>query len=410
MNENVWPLILLGGGLLAFLLVVPFLSKNYSLNNFKSKTVGDGQHGTARWATPREIHTTYHVVPFRPRRWRKGEDLPTVQGIILGSMGGRKRRAKKGAISQATHKLLERLRRPTAGKKEKRKPKKKKTAISKIKNVVEDQQDVRALVDSDDIHCLMIGASGVGKTAYFLYANLEYASASGMSYLALDTKGDLARNYGAIASRYYGYKVSVIDLRNPTRSDGFNFLTLMNHYMDIARMHPENLAARARAEKYAKILAKTIINPDGDATQYGENAFFYDSAEGLLTAIVLLLAEFAPPKDGEPEKRHIVSREKKAKRSPSSYQPSSWCRICWRYRSQEARMAFSCSWMNCHRSIRPGGWQAQPSPVRISLWLRSCPPSCPASTPFWIRNWSRSSATTAPSTPKCLPRRSAPSF
>ena len=128
-----------------------------------------------------------------------------------------------------------------------------------------------------------------------------------MSYLALDTKGDLARNYGAIASRYYGYKVSVIDLRNPTRSDGFNFLTLMNHYMDIARMHPENLAARARAEKYAKILAKTIINPDGDAAQYGENAFFYDSAEGLLTAIVLLLAEFAPPKDGEPEKRHIVS-------------------------------------------------------------------------------------------------------
>ena len=383
MNENVWPLILLGGGLLAFLLVVSFLSKNYSLNNFKNKTVGDGQHGTARWATPKEIHTTYHVVPFRPRRWRKGEDLPTVQGIILGSMGGRKRRAKKGAISQATHKLLERLRRPTAGKKEKRKPKKKKTAISKIKNVVEDQRDVRALVDSDDIHCLMIGASGVGKTAYFLYANLEYASASGMSYLALDTKGDLARNYGAIAFRYYGYKVSVIDLRNPTRSDGFNFLTLMNHYMDIARMHPENLAARARAEKYAKILAKTIINPDGDAAQYGENAFFYDSAEGLLTAIVLLLAEFAPP---------------------------SWCRTCWRCRSQEARMAFSCSWMNCHRSIRPGGWQAQPSPVRINLWLRSCPPSCPASTPFWIRSWNRSSATTAPSTPRCLPRRSAPSF
>ena len=307
MNENVWTLILLGGGLLAFLLLVTFLSKNYSLNNFKSKTVGDGQHGTARWATPKEIHTTYHVVPFRPRRWRKGEDLPTVQGIILGSMGGRKRKSKGGILLQTSRKLLEKLRRPTAGKKEKRKPKKKQSAISKIKNAIENQQDVRALVDSDDIHCLMIGASGVGKTAYFLYANLEYASACGMSYLALDTKGDLARNYGAIASRYYGYKVSVIDLRNPTRSDGFNFLTLMNHYMDIARMHPENLAARARAEKYAKILAKTIINPDGDAAQYGENAFFYDSAEGLLTAIVLLLAEFAPPKDGEPEKRHIVS-------------------------------------------------------------------------------------------------------
>lgn len=306
MNENVWPLILLGGGLLAFLIAVSFLSKNYSLNNFKSKTVGDGQHGTARWATPKEIHTTYHVVPFRPRRWRKGEELPTVQGIILGSMGGRKRRAKRGVISQTTHKLLERLRRPTAGKKEKRKPKKKMSAIFKIKNVVEDQQDVRALVDSDDIHCLMIGASGVGKTAYFLYANLEYASASGMSYLALDTKGDLARNYGAIASRYYGYRVSVIDLRNPTRSDGFNFLTLMNHYMDIARKHPENLAARARAEKYAKILAKTIISPEG-SSQYGDNAFFYESAEGVLAAIVMLLTEFILPEKDGTEKRHIVS-------------------------------------------------------------------------------------------------------
>ena len=306
MNENVWPLILLGGGLLAFLLVVSFLSKNYSLNNFKNKTVGDGQHGTARWATPREISKTYRTVPFRPRRWRKGEDLPTVQGIILGSMGGRKRRTKKGVISQATHKMLERLRRPTAGKKEKRKPKKKKSAISKIKNVVEDQQDIRALVDSDDIHCLMIGASGVGKTAFFLYPNLEYACACGMSYLALDTKGDLARNYGCIASKYYGYQVTVIDLRNPTCSDGFNFLTLVNHYMDRAKRNPNDLAAKAKAENYAKILAKTIVSPEG-SSQYGENAFFYESAEGVLAAIVMLLAEFILPEKDGTEKRHIVS-------------------------------------------------------------------------------------------------------
>lgn len=60
-------------------------------------------------------------------------------------------------------------------------------------------QELTALVDSDDIHCLMIGASGIGKTAFFLYPNLEYACASGMSWLALDSKGDLARNYGTIA-------------------------------------------------------------------------------------------------------------------------------------------------------------------------------------------------------------------
>ena len=303
MNENVWPLILLGGGLLAFLLLVTFLSKNYSLNNFKSKTVGDGQHGTARWATPKEIHTTYHVVPFRPRRWRKGEDLPTVQGLVLGSVGDRNHKSERGFLLKTSRKLLEKLRRPVEGK---RKTKKKSKALSKVKKMIEEQRDIRALVDSDDVHCLMIGASGVGKTAFFLYPNLEYACACGMSYLALDTKGDLARNYGCIASKYYGYQVTVIDLRNPTCSDGFNFMTLVNHYMDRAKRDPNDLTAKAKAENYAKILAKTIISPEG-SSQYGDNAFFYESAEGVLAAIVMLLAEFILPEKDGTEKRHIVS-------------------------------------------------------------------------------------------------------
>ena len=303
MNENIWPLILLGGGLLAFLLAVSFLSKNYSLNNFKSKTVGDGQHGTARWATPREISKIYRTVPFRPRRWRKGEELPTEQGLVLGSVGGRNHKSRGGFLLKISRRLLEKLRRPVEGK---RKTKKKSKALSKVKKMIEEQRDIRALVDSDDVHCLMIGASGVGKTAFFLYPNLEYTCACGMSYLALDTKGDLARNYGCIASKYYGYQVTVIDLRNPTCSDGFNFMTLVNHYMDRAKRDPNDLTAKAKAENYAKILAKTIISPEG-SSQYGDNAFFYESAEGVLAAIVMLLAEFILPEKDGTEKRHIVS-------------------------------------------------------------------------------------------------------
>ena len=99
----------------------------------------------------------------------------------------------------------------------------------------------------------------------------------------------------------------MIDLRNPTRSDGSNLLALINRYMDIAREHPDNLAARAKAEKYAKILAKTIVNPGGDDQDRGQNAFFYDAAEGLLTSVILLLAEYVPPDSAGHEKRHIVS-------------------------------------------------------------------------------------------------------
>ena len=257
-NNDTWMLILLLAVVFGALVAITTFSGRGSLDSIKSKTVGDGQHGTARWATQGEIKKTFRSVPFQTALWRKGERLPGAQGLVLGCTG------KKGQLT--------------------------------------------ALVDSDDIHCLMIGASGVGKTAFFLYPNLEYACASGMSFFASDTKGDLARNYGAIARDCYGYQVAVVDLRNPTRSDGYNLLTLINHYMDACRRDPADLAARAKAEKYAKILSKTVINPDEE--NFAQNQYFYDAAEGVLTAVILLLAEYLPPREIDGvlrERRHIVS-------------------------------------------------------------------------------------------------------
>lgn len=249
--SSVWLLVLAFGGLLLFIGGICTLSNHYNLDGIKSKTVGDGQHGTARWATKGEVHQTYTFVPFRPEQWRRGENLPTKQGLILGCEGGKDK--------------------------------------------------VTALVDTDDIHALVTAASGAGKTAYFLYPNIEYALASGMSFLCTDTKGDLFRNYAGIAMDCYGYHIAVLDLRNPTRSDGNNLLHLINKYMDIYKAQPSNLAAKAKAEKYAKILSKTLIHTGGESN-YGQNQFFYDAAEGLLTAMLLLVAEYLPK-----EERHIVS-------------------------------------------------------------------------------------------------------
>lgn len=234
---------------------VTLASHIYNLNSIKSKTVGDGQHGTSRFSTNSELRRIYKYIPYEPKVWRKKakqENLNLPQGVILGVK-------KKNGIDYA-------------------------------------------MVDDDDVHTLMIGAAGCGKTAFWLYPNLEYACAAGMSFLTTDTKGDLYRNYGNIAKQYYGYDVAIIDLRNPTKSDGNNLLHLVNKYMDEYKTHTENIALKAKAEKYAKIIAKTLIFSDGDAASYGQNAFFYDAAEGLMTAVILLIAEFAPP-----EQRHIVS-------------------------------------------------------------------------------------------------------
>ena len=255
-------LIVVTVAMFAVLTAIPLISHMYNLNHIKSKTVGDGQHGTARWATRREIRKTYRHIPFTPTLWRKAATegkTPTIsgtnhalpQGLVVGCTGGK--------------------------------------------------HNTTAMIDTGDVHALMIGAAGVGKTAYWLYPCIEYACASGMSFLSTDTKGDIMRNYGTIAKNY-GYHISVIDLRNPTRSNGNNLLHLVNKYMDLYLDDPDQLVYKAKAEKYAKIIAKTIILSGSGNSDFGQNAYFYDAAEGLLTATILLVAEFC-----QPEERHIVS-------------------------------------------------------------------------------------------------------
>ncbi len=237
----------------AFLIIglISAIGSTYSLKEIPNKPTGNGQQGTARLATPREVSNTYKQIPYTPELWRKRQQLPTVDGLIVGCNDG--------------------------------------------------VRGMTALVDDADIHTLMIGASGVGKTANFLYPNIEYCCAAGMSFVTTDSKGDLYRNTATIAEKYYGYKISVIDLRNPTRSSGYNMLYLVNKYMDLYKKE-NKLEYKAKAKKFAKITAKTIISADGNISNMGQNAFFYECAEGLITAVILLVAEFCPP-----EKRHIIS-------------------------------------------------------------------------------------------------------
>ncbi len=248
MHDTMYVILLLGLFLFAILFIT---NQNYNLDSIKRKEVGDGQHGTARFANKKDIRDAYKVVKFEPDKWRKGRNLPDLQGIIVGCYG---------------------------------------------------ENPTYAYVDSGDVHGLMIGAAGVGKTAFFLYPNIEYALASGMSFLSTDTKGDVYRNYGRIAREDYGYDVIVLDLRNPLQSDAWNMMNLVNHYMDSYLSNNSRIQDLAKAEKYAKIIAKTIIYSDGTTTNYGQNQFFYDAAEGLLASVILIVAQYAEKKE-----RHIIS-------------------------------------------------------------------------------------------------------
>ena len=243
--------------LLALFVAIKLLGGK-SLNRIKARTVGHGQHGSARWATHREIKSYYTMVPYEPQKWRTQPELrPTQPGFVLGS------------FQHGRH-----------GKK------------------------ITAWVDAGDSHAMMIASPGGGKTAYFLYPNIEYAMACGISFVTLDTKGDLYRNMATIGEKYYGYHTVVYDFRKPMESDTYNLMSLVNKYMDRYR-NTGSVDDKARAEKQARMVAKSIITGGVDMANMGANSFFYEASESLLTSAIMILSEF-----GDPGTRHISSAHK----------------------------------------------------------------------------------------------------
>ena len=234
--------------LVAFILIGT-LENRYTLNRIKRKTVGDGQYGSARFAYDAEVRRSTSSVRYEPEKWRQNIDRPTEAGIVIN---------------------LERL----------------------------GKQRV-AYVDTTDNHVLMVAGPGGGKTTTFMLSNIEYALACGLSFVATDSKGDILRMYGKRCEQY-GHTCVNINFRFPTTSDAYNYLTLVNQYTDRWKTSG-NLSYKSRAERYAKSLARSIIRTKG-FDGGGQNAYFYDSAEGVITAVILLVAQYADPKE-----RHIVS-------------------------------------------------------------------------------------------------------
>ena len=229
-----------------------------SLDRIKARTVGHGQHGSARWATRREIRSYYTMVPYEPQKWRSVPELrPSNPGFVLGTF----RHGLHG-------------------------------------------KHITAWVDAGDSHAMMIASPGGGKTAYFLYPNIEYAMACGVSFVTLDTKGDLYRNMATIGEKYYGYKTVVYDFRKPMQSDSYNLISLVNKYMDSYK-RTGSVDDKARAEKQARMVAKSIITGGVDMANMGANSFFYEASESLLTSAIMILSEY-----GDEGTRHISSAHK----------------------------------------------------------------------------------------------------
>lgn len=245
-------IIVLACVLIVTIVICTVLEGRGSLNKIKSTKTGNGQYGTADWAGHNELLNNLQLVKYEPESWRSGLNLPSVEGTILGTYS----KKSKG--------------------------------------------DLYAWVDSTDSHTMFVAASSAGKTSSILYPNLEYCAALGESFFCSDTKGGVFKDFVPVLRDCYDYNCLVIDLRYPNKSNSYNLMHLVNKYMD-AYLETGSLSDKANSEAYAKNIGSTIIHSEG-LKNAGQNQFFYDTAESVISAITLLCAELSPA-----PKRHIVS-------------------------------------------------------------------------------------------------------
>lgn len=234
--------------LLSVLLAVLILYTGYNNINVEARQVGNGQYGTARWATNKEKETAFTKVRF-------GEEQ--IPGFVIGYQSG------------------------------------------------------NWLVDTSDASALLCAPPGAGKTKRLMIPSIFYnamvnkhTDGKGASMILTDCKGELIKKCGTFLKQS-GYRVLFLNFEKPLESYQFNLMNNINRHIDrykAAQTEQDRLLHYGRAERYAKILSSSIVENMGDVQKSDSGDYFNETSKGLLTGMILLVSEY-----GESEERHIIS-------------------------------------------------------------------------------------------------------
>ncbi|MGP1544319.1 MAG: type IV secretory system conjugative DNA transfer family protein [Candidatus Fimenecus sp.] len=218
------------------------------LDNFANVSVGNTQHGSARFMTEKEERKSYDFIP-------DGKEM--TPAFIVG-------RKSKTWITEQTDKTL----------------------------------------------CL-IAPPGGGKTKSVFIPTFYYNAfvnkntcGKGASILSLDVKSENFKTAGKVL-KDNGYDILFLDFRNPLKSYKFNLLNGVNDEFDKYKRtedKSERLKYYAKAERYAKQVSASIIKNIMGASKDSASDFFDKTAQGLITGLILLVSQY-----GEPQERHIIS-------------------------------------------------------------------------------------------------------
>ena len=133
-------------------------------------------------------------------------------------------------------------------------------------------------VDDSDAHSLIIGSTGSKKTRLFCMPTLDIMRRAGESVVVTDPKGEL---YALTAAAFEnsGYKVAVLNLREPRKSNGWNILRLARDYYDSGDIE--------RAVSIVDDLSHTLFPDTGKKV----DPFWNQTSRSMLRGLAMLMVE-----------------------------------------------------------------------------------------------------------------------
>lgn len=134
------------------------------------------------------------------------------------------------------------------------------------------RMDIHGKIKNVNLHTVVIGGSGAGKTRYYAKPNIMQCNTS---YVVLDPKGEIIKSVGHMLEDE-GYEIKVIDLIDMSKSLGYNPFHYIQSDKDVL-----------------KLITNLIRNttPKGSSTN---DPFWEKSETALLEALMLYLYHYAP--------------------------------------------------------------------------------------------------------------------
>ena len=151
----------------------------------------------------------------------------------------------------------------------------------------------------DELHTFVIGETGCGKTRRVILPTIRLMAKSKRSMIITDPKGEIYKKT-AKALIEKGYNVSVLNFRDPSRSDRWNPLELVEKLYKSDSIIDQDKAI---------LLLKDIADILGESVESEKDRFWENEAKKVFIGVALLIIEYCPRGSLTFENISIVSKE-----------------------------------------------------------------------------------------------------